>query len=185
MSHGGDVIEELTADHREVNEMFTQFADAMPGSADRKNLMDALTIELIRHSVAEEEHLYPAVREHLDDGDALADKELAVHSRIEELLKGLERRRADDEDFDRLAVKLHTEITAHVRDEESTLFPKLRDGVHPFVLESLGGKVREAKKTAPTRPHPASPSTPPANKLLAPGLGLVDRARDYLTGRGK
>ncbi|MDX2844396.1 hemerythrin domain-containing protein, partial [Streptomyces ipomoeae] len=25
----------------------------------------------------------------------------------------------------------------------------------------------------------------PANKILAPGLGLVDRMRDALTGRGK
>ncbi|MET8213985.1 hemerythrin domain-containing protein, partial [Streptomyces sp. NPDC005373] len=56
---------------------------------------------------------------------------------------------------------------------------------HPFVLESLGTKVHHAKKTAPTRPHPAVPDSPPANKLLAPGLGLVDRARDYVTGRGQ
>jgi hypothetical protein len=42
-----------------------------------------------------------------------------------------------------------------------------------------------AKKMAPTRPHPAAPDTPPANKLLAPGAGLVDRLRDALTGRGK
>ncbi len=48
-------------------------------------------------------------------------------------------------------------------DEENNLFPQLRARVHPFVLERLGEKVREAKKTAPTRPHPASPSTPPVN----------------------
>lgn len=38
---------------------------------------------------------------------------------------------------------------------------------------------------APTRPHPSAPSTPMASKLLAPGAGLVDRARDFVTGRGK
>lgn len=42
-----------------------------------------------------------------------------------------------------------------------------------------------AKKMAPTRPHPSAPDTPPGNKLLGPGVGLVDRARDLLTGRGK
>jgi hypothetical protein len=46
-------------------------------------------------------------------------------------------------------------------------------------------KIRRAKAMAPTRPHPAAPNTPPANKLLAPGAGLVDRARDFVTGRGK
>ncbi|MFC7818964.1 hemerythrin domain-containing protein, partial [Streptomyces sp. NPDC057367] len=52
-------------------------------------------------------------------------------------------------------------------------------------LMKLGDKVRQAKKTAPTRPHPSAPDTPPANKLLAPGAGMVDRVRDALTGRGK
>ncbi|MFF7234225.1 hemerythrin domain-containing protein [Streptomyces sioyaensis] len=185
MGHGGDVIQELTTDHREVDDLFGQFEDTMPGSPDRKRLVDALTIELVRHAVAEEMHLYPAVREHLEEGDALADKELADHARVEELLKALEGREPDDLDFDRLVVKLRTEVTSHIDDEENHLFPQLRNHVHSYVLESLGEKVRAAKKTAPTRPHPAAPSTPPANKLLAPGLGLVDRARDYVTGRGR
>ncbi|MFG2287741.1 hemerythrin domain-containing protein [Streptomyces sp. NPDC048595] len=185
MSHDGDVIEELTADHREVKELFLQFKDTPPGGESRKRLADEITIELVRHSVAEEQHLYPAVREHLEGGDALADRELADHGRIERLLKDLEGRQPDDLEFDRLMVKLRTEVSAHVDDEENNLFIQLREGVHPFVLESLGRKIREAKKSAPTRPHPAAPSTPPANKLLAPGLGLVDRARDYVTGRGQ
>ncbi|MFG2526569.1 hemerythrin domain-containing protein [Streptomyces sp. NPDC048516] len=185
MGHGGDVIAELTTDHREVDELFKQFEDAPPGSAHRKRLVDALTIELVRHSVAEEEYLYPAVREHLAEGDALADKELADHARVEQLLDDLQQREADDLDFDRLVLKLRTEVTAHVDDEENHLFAELRNGVHPFVLEQLGDKIRQAKKLAPTRPHPGAPSTPPANKLLAPGLGMVDRVRDYVSGRGK
>ncbi|MEU9487495.1 hemerythrin domain-containing protein [Streptomyces decoyicus] len=185
MGHGGDVIAELTTDHREVEELFTQFEDAPPGSEARRRLVDALTIELVRHSVAEEQYLYPAVREHLEEGDALADKELADHARVEQLLNDLQQREADDLDFDRLVLKLRTEVTAHVDDEENHLFAQLRNGVHPYVLEQLGDKVRQAKKTAPTRPHPGAPSTPPANKLLAPGLGMVDRVRDYLSGRGK
>ncbi|MBB1246923.1 hemerythrin domain-containing protein, partial [Streptomyces durbertensis] len=36
-----------------------------------------------------------------------------------------------------------------------------------------------------TRPHPGMPDKPPANRLLAPGAGLVDRARDALSGRNK
>ncbi|PBC80238.1 Hemerythrin HHE cation binding domain-containing protein [Streptomyces sp. 2224.1] len=185
MGHGGDVIAELTTDHREVEELFEQFSDAPPGGEDRKRLVDALTIELVRHSVAEEAYLYPAVREHLEDGDALADKELADHARVEQLLNDLERREATDEDFDQLVRELRSEVTAHVDDEENNLFTRLRNGVHPYVLEELGDKVRQAKKSAPTRPHPAAPSTPPANKLLAPGLGLVDRVRDYVSGRGQ
>ncbi|MFH8574161.1 hemerythrin domain-containing protein [Streptomyces sp. NPDC017993] len=185
MGHGGDVIAELTTDHREVDELFEQLDNAMPGSERRKQLVDSLTIELVRHSVAEEQYLYPAVREHLDGGDAMADREVADHARVENLLKELEGRDAGDADFDRLVRELRTEITSHVTDEEINLFPQLREGVHGYLLESLGEKIREAKKTAPTRPHPSAPSSPGVSKLLAPGLGLADRARDYVTGRGK
>lgn len=185
MDHGGDVIAELTTDHRWVNELFEQFSDAPSGSEDRKRLADALTIELVQHSVAEELHLYPAVRARLENGDALADKEIADHARVEQLLKDLEQREADDADFDRLMAKLRTEVTAHVDDEEHHLFPRLRNEVHPNVLQLLGDKIREAKATAPTRPHPSVPSTPPVNKLLTPGLGLVDRVRDYFTSRNR
>ncbi|KOG41262.1 hemerythrin domain-containing protein [Streptomyces decoyicus] len=185
MGHGGDVIQELTTDHREVDDLFNQFDDAAPGSPDRKRLVDAITIELVQHSVAEEMHLYPAVREHLKGGDALADKELADHGRVERLLKNLEALDADDSVFDATVRELRDEVTGHVDDEENNLFTQLRTHVHQQVLDRLGEQVREAKKTAPTRPHPAAPSTPPANKALAPGLGLVDRARDYVTGRGQ
>ncbi|MFJ9471651.1 hemerythrin domain-containing protein [Streptomyces caniferus] len=185
MGHGGDVIAELTTDHREVDDLFERFEDAPPGSEDRRRIVDALTIELVRHSVAEEEYLYPAVREHLEEGDALADKELADHARVEQLLDDLQHRDATDKDFDRLMVKLRTEVRAHVEDEENHLFAQLRNGVHPYVLEELGNKIRQAKKSAPTRPHPGAPTKPPANKLLAPGVGLVDRVRDYVTGRGQ
>jgi hemerythrin superfamily protein len=185
MNTAGDVIAELTTDHREVDTLFDGIEAVPPGGAERKRLVDELTIELVRHSVAEEEHLYPAVREHLLDGDALADKEIADHSRVERILKDLEHRDADDTGFDQLVARLRTEVTAHVRDEEERLFVLLRDACNVDILRGLGDKVRRAKESAPTRPHPGAPDTPPANKLLAPGAGLVDRARDALTGRGK
>ena len=76
-----------------------QIEQLAPGSAERRRLLDQLTIELVRHSVDEEEYLYPAVREHLENGDALADKELADHARVEQLLKDLQTTDADDLEF--------------------------------------------------------------------------------------
>ncbi|WP_275558989.1 hemerythrin domain-containing protein [Streptomyces sp. 5-6(2022)] len=185
MGHGGDVIDELTTDHREVDDLFEKVQAAAPGSPERKRLMDQATIELVRHSVAEEQYLYPAVRRHIADGDAIADKEIADHSRVEQLLKALEGLDADAADFNDLVLKLKTEVTAHVHDEETTLFAQLRQACGKEDLYELGESVRRAKKMAPTRPHPSAPDTPPGNKLLAPGAGLVDRARDIVTGRGK
>jgi hemerythrin superfamily protein len=185
MGHGGNVIDELMTDHREVEEIFGRIEALPPGHKDRKMYADQATMELVRHSVAEEAYLYPAVREHVAGGDALADKELQDHARAEQMMKDLEGYEAGDADFDRLIGMLMSEIREHIADEEQNLFPRLRAACPPDALDTLGDKVRTAKKTAPTRPHPSAPDKPPANKLLAPGAGLVDRLRDTLTGRGK
>lgn len=50
-------------------------------------------------------------------------------------------------------------------------------------LRDLGEKVLTAKDAAPTQPHPSSPKQPPANLVLDPGAGLVDKVRDGLSGR--
>ncbi|MER6531853.1 hemerythrin domain-containing protein [Streptomyces sp. NPDC001508] len=185
MAHGGNVIDELTTDHREVEEIFGKIEALAPGDKNRKAYADQATMELVRHSVAEEAYLYPAVREHIAGGDALADKELEDHAKAEQIMKDLEGVEAEDAEFDRLVGALMSEIRAHVTDEEQNLFPKLRAACPADALNDLGDKVRQAKKIAPTRPHPAAPDKPPVNKLLAPGAGLVDRLRDALTGRGK
>lgn len=185
MGHDGNVIQELTADHREVDELFDEIEHQPVGDSRRKDLVDKLTIELIRHSVAEEAHLYPAVRRYVLGGGELADKEIEDHAAVERMLKELEGLHADDTRFNDLVARLKLDVTEHVRDEEQNLFPLLAKSCSPEALDDLGDKVRNAKKTAPTRPHPSAPDTPPANKLLAPGVGLVDRLRDALTGRGK
>ncbi|MER5451703.1 hemerythrin domain-containing protein [Streptomyces sp. NPDC002766] len=185
MGHGGNVIDELMTDHREVEEIFGRIEALPTGHKDRKVYADQATMELIRHSVAEEEYLYPAVREHVAGGNAIADKEIEDHSEAEQIMKDLESCEADHGEFDRLIGKLMTEVRSHIADEEENLFPKLRAACAPEALDKLGDKIRQAKKMAPTRPHPSAPDTPPANKLLAPGAGLVDRLRDALSGRGK
>ncbi|MFE6973978.1 hemerythrin domain-containing protein [Streptomyces sp. NPDC057682] len=185
MGHGGNVIAELTTDHREVDELFAEIEVQPVGDARRRELVDHLTIELVRHSVAEEMYLYPAVRDRVAGGGDLADNEIAEHATVERHLKELEGLSAGDSQFDHLVAKLKLEVAAHVREEEGTLFPLLARSCTPEELDELGDKVRAAKKTGPTRPHPSAPDTPPGNKLLGPGIGLVDRSRDLLTGRGR
>ncbi|OKK04397.1 hemerythrin [Streptomyces sp. CB03234] len=185
MAHGGDVVTELTNDHEEVEELFSTIEELPSGDSRRKQYADQVTMELVRHSVAEEAYLYPAVRKHVPGGDALAEKELADHAAAERIMKELEGCDAGDPQFDVLMNRLMTEIRSHITDEENNLFPRLRDACSPEALDELGDKVRQAKRTAPTRPHPSAPDKPPANKLLAPGVGMVDRLRDAMTGRGK
>ncbi|MFI6737643.1 hemerythrin domain-containing protein [Nonomuraea sp. NPDC050451] len=181
-----DVIEVLVTDHREVEQMFSEL-DHMRGAIGEqaKTLTEQVVIELVRHSIAEEQYLYPAVREHVPGGGKLADQEISEHADAEETMNRLEGLEPGDAEFWPTTDLLMSQIRAHVREEENDLFPRLREACAPEELTELGAKVQRAKKLAPTRPHPSAPDTPPANKLLAPGAGLVDRIRDALTGRGR
>ncbi|MDT0448504.1 hemerythrin domain-containing protein [Streptomyces hesseae] len=180
-----DLIGELTADHLKVQRLFERVRAAGPGSAERKELTERVTIELVRHGALEKEHLYPAVREHLPGGAEWEGRELAEHAGIERVLAELERRGPAEEEFDRLLLVLVDRVTAHLLEEEQRLFPRMQAVCPAGLLRELGGKVRAGRAAAPTRPRPPAPRTAPAVRPPAPGTGLLDRVRDFLTGRGR
>ncbi|WP_019819360.1 hemerythrin domain-containing protein [Saccharomonospora saliphila] len=178
-----DLVTVIVDDHRAVERVFGELEQGVGDARRRRDLADHVIAELVRHSVAEEQYLYPAARRHLDDGDEVADHEIAEHAEAEELMKRLDGVDATDARFDELLRELMDAIRHHVEDEENDLLPRLRAACEPSELADLGEKVLRAKEVAPTRPHPAAPDTPPANRILDPGAGLVDRLRDRLSGR--
>lgn len=180
-AHQQDIVDDVITDHREVEEVFVEIEKG--GGGKKRDLVEHVIVELVRHSVAEEQYLYPVARRVLPDGDNIVDHELDEHAKAERVMKSLEETDADDPKFDELARKLIDEIRHHIEDEENDLLPKLRDACEPAELRELGEKFESSKKTAPTRPHPAAPDRPPANKILGPGVGLIDRMRDALSGR--
>ncbi|HET7327726.1 MAG TPA: hemerythrin domain-containing protein [Nocardioidaceae bacterium] len=176
------IIDILTSDHREVEQLFEQAKSAGSGE-QRRELADQIIADLVRHSVAEEQHLYPAVRQHLDNGNERADHELSEHDTAEQMMKEIESLGADDPQLATKLGELEQEIKHHVEEEEREVFPELSSRVDNAGLVDLGDKIKQAKEQAPTRPHPSSPDSPGLLKLLGPGAGLVDRLRDRLSGR--
>ena len=178
-----NLISVLVHDHREVEDMFTELESGTIDAARRAELRDKVITELVRHAVAEEMYLYPTTRKVLPGGDQLADRELEEHAAAEQVMKDLEKQAPEDPRFDQLLAQLIADIRGHVGDEETDLFPRLQAACSEQELEELGQKVQQAKKMAPTRPHPSAPDTPPMNKVLGPPVGIVDRIRDALSGR--
>lgn len=178
-----DVTVMLIEDHRAVDRVFQELESGQGSPQHRRELVDHVLAELVRHSVAEEQYLYPAVRESLPDGNEVADHELAEHAEAEQVMKDLDGTQPGDPRFDELLGKLITAIRHHVEEEEGSLFPRLREACDSNELASLGERVGEAKQSAPTRPHPSAPDRPPMNRMLDPGAGLIDRMRDSLSGR--
>jgi hypothetical protein len=179
---GQDVVDVLSTDHREFLALIAQIRAATDPQA-RRELADILITGLVRHSVAEEMFVYPAMKEHLPDGEAAVEHDTEEHKDIERTLKELEGVDATDPQFMALIEHLSTVLDDHVHDEEDEQFPQLRASIPPEKLAELAGKVHMAKKLAPTRPHPNAPNAAPFHKLVGPGVGLVDRLRDKLTGR--
>ncbi|MFF4159266.1 hemerythrin domain-containing protein [Streptomyces sp. NPDC001678] len=181
-----DLIGELTADHLKAQRLFERVRAAAPGSAERKELTERATVELVRHGALEKEHLYPVVRERLPGGAEWERRGLADHAGIERVLEELERREPAEKEFDRLLLVLVDRVTAHALEQEQRLFPRTQAVCPAELLRELGGKVRAGRAAAPTRPRQSpAPRTEPAARPPVPGTGLLDRVRDLLTGRGR
>jgi len=179
-----DVIELLEHDHREVVQMFAEFEQAT-SKEQKETLRDRIIIELVRHSEAEEQAVYPLIRKTIDNGNQIVEHEIDEHSKAERIMKELDTMSADDPQFGVLMQQLMAAIKEHVAEEENDVFPQFRTKVDAGELDKLGETVQRLKKIVPTHPHPMAPDHPPFNALLSPGAGLVDRLRDMLTGRAK
>lgn len=184
MATGGiDLVSIIIDDHRTIEQAFRELETGSGPPQHRRALADHVITQLVQHAVAEEQYMYPAVREFLDDGEVVADRELEDHAAAEEVMKDLEDVDASDRRFDELLAQLITDVRGHVEEEENELLPKLGAACSTEQLKDLGDKVLKAKQGAPTRPHPMAPDKPPANQILDPGVGLIDRMRDRLGDR--
>ncbi|MGH8878127.1 MAG: hemerythrin domain-containing protein [Stackebrandtia sp.] len=180
---GKNLINVITSDHRAIEAAFNELENKSMTPETRGALVDHVIAELVRHSVAEEQFMYPAVRKYVSGGDEIADHEIEEHAEAERVMKDLDEMDVTDPRFEAKLHELMSDINHHVHEEESTLLPNLAAACSIDELQSLGEKVVAAKMVAPTRPHPSAPDTPPANLIVDPGAGLVDRLRDAISGR--
>lgn len=177
-----DVIDLLMSEHREVESLLDQIAQTgqQPNARD---IADQVIAMLVKHSVAEEMYVYPAMREYLEGGEESVEHDKQEHQELEELLKQLEGLEADDPQFPQCVAAIQNVLADHVSDEETEQFPRMRAAIPTDQLIDLRGKVEMAEKIAPTRPHPGAPDSEMFHKVVGPGVGMVDRLRDALSGR--
>jgi hypothetical protein len=177
-----DVVDILTTDHRNVLDLIDSISSA-PSPDESRDIADTVIAEIVRHSVAEEMYVYPAMKNHLPDGEAQVQHDIEEHQELEETLKKLEHTSAEDTEFIALVAEVRSQLSHHASDEENSQFPLLREHIPHDELVELGRKVELAKQIAPTRPHPNSPHSELFHKAFGPGVGLVDKLRDAVTGR--
>jgi hemerythrin superfamily protein len=140
-SHTGhDVIDILISDHRDVTALIGEIwtiTDPMM----RRDLTDTAISELVRHAVAEEMYVYPAMRKHLADGEKAVEHDIEEHKELERAMKELEDVDVSSTQFETALRQLETLLADHVQDEESQQFPELRLRIPQEELTELAGKV--------------------------------------------
>jgi hemerythrin superfamily protein len=122
-----DAIEMLTADHKKVKKLFSQFAKLTEdGTEEEKSgVVAQICNELTIHAEIEEEIFYGAVRKAIDDDD-LMDEALVEHAGAKSLIAQLQEMDTDDDLYDAKVTVLGEQIDHHVKEEEGDMFPKAR-----------------------------------------------------------
>jgi hypothetical protein len=185
-----DVVTVLTRQHDAVTALVKQL-DTIPGrsqggtpaqASERASIVDMIGKALAGHETAEEQHLWPRVREAVPDGDRWADGGLQQEQQATETLLALSRADPQGEDFDQLVEQLMPQLHKHVAYEDR-VFLELRAALSDEERARMGERILAAQRTAPTRPHPHAPREPgPAVAIAATTAAPLDVARDA-TGR--
>lgn len=177
-----DIIELLTDDHNEVDDLFTRYSEA-DDAAERDEIGRQVVHELSVHAAVEEQFVYPLVRVKLNRGGLAADHAIEEHAEVKQLLADLEKAEAGSAEHASLMDKVASSVRHHVEEEENEVFPQLRDATDAATREKLGTVVDKAKAVVPTHPHPLVPGTATAQLVAGPWAGMVDKVRD-LVGAG-
>jgi hemerythrin superfamily protein len=135
-----DVVAKIEHDHREVEELFTEFER----SRDRA-LALKICDELEIHTAAEEAEVYPVIAEAVDD--AMVDHAEDEHQEAKRLIAQI-RATADPDKTYELMGQLKEAIQEHVQEEETEMLPKAQDELSGEDLKNLGDRFEEAKDAA-------------------------------------
>lgn len=179
-----DAFGVLKNDHNAVKAMLAELEVGSLTGEQRKRLADRLVMEESKHEAVEEMYFWPAVRERVAGGDDLAERAISQETEGKGVLDQIDKAGEDDTQLRRLIAQFATAGRAHIAYEEEQVWPRLTQVMGAADLERLGEQLEQAKKTAPTRPHPHTPPNPGTLKAAGPAAALVDRVRDAASGRG-
>jgi hemerythrin-like domain-containing protein len=178
-----DAITVLKEDHRAVEQLFKRFEHAgSRAHVEKRQIVDRVIEMLSVHAAIEEQLFYPVARATVPGSERIALESIEEHHVVKWLLSELESMAPEDERFDAKMTVLIENVRHHVEEEEHDFFPLVRSEIDRGSLNDLGETMVEAKKVAPTHPHPRSPDMPPLNLLVGTTAGVVDRIGDTVNG---
>jgi len=135
-----DVVDKIEHDHREVEQLFSEFER----SGDRSIALK-ICDELELHTAAEEAEVYPVLAEEAREEDAVDEAE-EEHEEARELIEQI-RAASDDDELKTLVGRLKDAVEHHVDEEEADILPRAREELPAEELEDLGARFEAAKES--------------------------------------
>jgi hemerythrin superfamily protein len=161
-----DAIALLKADHRKVEDLFEKYEKSRGKKAE---IAKKICLELIVHSMLEEEIFYPACREAGVEADIM-DEAAVEHDGAKVLIAELENGSPDDDYYDAKVKVLSEEIKHHVKEEEKRggIFTQAKsNGVD---LEALGEQIMTRKEELLAEIDEENLPTPVTVTMTGPAL---------------
>ena len=138
-----DPFELLKADHRKVEQLFTELESAT--GKKKLTVFEQIKMELELHTHIEEKVLYPALEEPEETHD-LALEAYEEHAVVKDLLKQLGKAKTADDEWEAQAKVLQENVEHHVQEEENELFEKAESALEEEELEQLGERMAAEKE---------------------------------------
>ena len=137
-----DAIAILKRDHQKVKKLFDAFENA--SAATKKKIVAEALMELKVHAVIEEEFVYPALRQEMDDPEGLMDEADEEHHVAKVLIAELEAMKGNEDHWDAKFTVLAENVRHHIKEEEGEIFPEARKTDIDFV--ALAQRMAELKQ---------------------------------------
>ena len=115
-------------------------ADAVALERLREQALDLWELELRGHFEAEEEALFPAVRDAIPAPE-LVDQLIAEHDEMRTLFASL--KQVSDDGLQDLLREVREILVRHIRTEERVLFETVQDSLDEHAMAVLGSRIEE------------------------------------------
>lgn len=142
-----DAIEVLTNDHNAVRKLFDEFRAATEAEDEQlqRELQRQIFDELETHTRIEEDIFYPAVKDlGVDELIETIDEGIQEHHVVKVLMREIDEVSGSDV-FQAKMTVLMENVEHHAEEEETELFPDLREHMDGARLDELGDELAAAK----------------------------------------
>lgn len=135
-----DAVSVLTQDHEKAKALFEQI-EASSDPDTRQQLLTEVIAALRAHTKIEEEVLYPLVRQQMKGGTKLFEEAMQEHQEAKKAMNELEAMSPDEPEWqDKFEILMHG-VLHHAKEEETEMFPKLRETFSEERLNELGEQL--------------------------------------------